>query len=98
MDVAIVDGLNRIVFTIEYSGRAGMLEHFRRDSASFNHGTILCDVTEQDSESTGWGIWIVQATDCAVVQDFLSFDVLRNGMTVRTDGGGVNEIATGELR
>ena len=92
VNITVVNSLNRFIFAVEYASRTGMLQHLRCDRTSFYYSAFRSHISKEDGQSAGFAVRVIDASNCVVVQNPLSVDILRYRVPVGADGGGIDQV------
>ena len=96
-DFTGLDSINRIFFTVKYSGRAFVHQHLGCHSRSLDHATVRCQVTLQYSNTAGLGIGVLhRADDFRILVDTI-LDILSYGRTVGSQAVKVQKSLLGQF-
>ena len=97
VDLAGIDGLDRVVLGVEYARRAFVHHHLRCDRRTLDHAAVLRDIAPQHGDAAGLGVRVLERThDLGVLVDY-ALEVLADRLAGRGDERQVEQVALGQF-
>ena len=90
-DLSIVYSIDSILFTVEYSRRTAVLQHFRSHSTSLYNAAVLSDIAPHYRDAACLTVRLVNRSDDIVVLDISTLDVFTDSFAGSSYETFVNE-------
>ena len=84
-DLACIDSSDSIFFTVEYSCRTAVCQHFRSDCTSLDYAAFLSDVAPHNCDAACFTVRIVDRANSVVISNMSVTDIFADSLTCSCD-------------